>query len=298
MWSGKKLFHDKAKLNCTLCHQIYGREINKPAPNLFGVGDKFTPAELIRTIEKPSESVLPGFETTQITTTAGETHVGILRSVSAKSGYELVDLASKTHRILQTEVASRDYLPFSLMPESLTAGLSQEDYADLIAYLLDQKTTGLAGLKGKEEAADVVILKKPITLTPYHSPAIEFFAPVFFTLLPGEENQFVILEHEAGKVWRLIKSTDGERKELFLGISQERRLAADGLVGIAFHPLYTENRKYYIKCGLSESEQLKTIIEEREADASGLRDSGPPPTFDRSASASDQPQRRPHSLWS
>ena len=274
---GENLFHDKAKLSCTLCHQIFGREIHKPAPNLFGIGDKFTPTELIRAIEKPNVSILPGFQTTQIVTHDDEEYIGILRSVSAKSGYSITDLGSKTHKIRHEDVAKKETLNFSLMPEGLTAGLNKEEYADLVAFLMDQKTTGLAGLSGKEESANIIILKDPVTLTPHHSMENEFIAPVFATLLPGTKDEFVILEHQAGKIWRLIKSVDTESKSLFLNISHERKLAADSLVGIAFHPDYLKNRKYYIKYNATESDQLKSIIEERLAAPSGLKDSGHPP---------------------
>ena len=272
--NGEKLFHDKTRLSCTLCHQIFGREIHRPAPNLFGVGDKFTGSELIRAIEKPSAFVLPGFETTQITTIDGGEVVGILRSVSAKSGYAITDIGSETHHISHDQVAARKTMEFSLMPEGLTAGLSAEEYGDLIAFLMDQKTTGLAGLQGKDEAAEIVILRKPVSLTPFHGEENSFIAPVFATLFPSAENQLVVLEHQAGKVWRLIKDIHDERKELFLDMSSKRELAADGLVGIAFHPDFLTNQRYYIKYNALESDQLKTIIEERLAGSDGLKDSG------------------------
>lgn len=274
--NGEKLFHDKTRLSCTLCHQIYGREIHKPAPNLFGVGDKFTVTELVRAIEKPSAFVLPGFETTQITTKEGGEVVGILRSVSVESGYSITDIGSETHKITHDKVAAKKSLKGSLMPEGLMAGLSAGEYGDLIAFLMAQKTTGLAGLKGRNEAADIVILKEPVSLTPLHSEENSFIAPVFATLLPGEEGQLVVLEHQAGRIWRLIKSAHTERKELFLDMSSERELAADGLVGVAFHPGFLANQRYYIKYNALESGQLKTVIEERLADPSGLKDSGSP----------------------
>ncbi len=271
---GEILFHDKTKLGCTLCHQVYGREIRKPAPNLFGVGDKFTTTELIRAIEKPSASILPGFETTQITTKDDQVIVGVLRSVSAESGYSITDMGGNTHKIRREDVAGREQLDLSLMPEGLTAGLSKAEYADLIAFLMAQKTTGFFGLAGKDQPADIVILKKPLTLTRYHGEEIEFVAPVFATRLPGTDHELVVIEHQAGRVWRLVKSHSIERKELFLDIGQEKALEADGLVGIAFHPNYLNNRKYYIKYNATESGQLKTIIEERKANPTGLKDSG------------------------
>lgn len=275
--AGEELFHDQSRLSCTVCHQIYGREIHKPAPNLFGMGDKFTPTELIRAIEKPSAFIMPGFETTQITTKAGDTHIGILRSVSTKSGYSLKDVSGKTHQIAHQEVADRTFLDFSLMPEGLMAGLTKEDYADVIAFLLAQRTTGLAAVSGQDEPTDIVILEEPVRLEPYHSSDLEFVAPVFMTLRPGTTHEFMVIEHQAGKIWRLIDTEGHQGKVLFLDISDDRELGADRLVGLAFHPNYAENRKYYIKYGAKESNQLKIIIEERLATADGLKDSEEPP---------------------
>ena len=271
---GASLFNDKARVGCTLCHQVFGREIHKPAPNLFGIGDKFTTTELIRAIEKPSAFILPGFETTQITSKDGDVFMGVLRSVSTKSGYSLTDAGNKTHKIRPEEVAKRETLKLSLMPEGLTAGLNHEEYSDLIAFLMAQKTSGMSGLAGKEAPADIVILEKPITLTPFHSEAIEFVAPVFATLLPGTDNEFLIIEHQAGKIWHLAKTESREQKRLFLDISNERTLGADSLVGIAFHPEFMSNRRYFIKYNAKESDQLKTIIEERIAAKAAPRDSG------------------------
>ncbi len=272
--NGEALFNDKTRVGCTHCHQISGREIHKPAPNLFGIGDKFTRAELIRAIEKPSAFILPGFETTLLTLKNGDAITGVLRSVSTKSGLSITDAGSKTHKVKPEELAQRETLNLSLMPEGLTAGLNREEYRDLITFLMEQKTSGTSGLAGTEIPANIVILETPVTLTPFHSDSIEFVAPVFAILLPGTENEFLVVEHQAGKIWRLVKTDSSEEKVLFLDISAERNLSADSLVGLAFHPNFLSNRRYFIKYNAKENDQLKTFVEERLADESRRRDSG------------------------
>lgn len=78
---GEALFRDANRLLCSQCHLIYGREINRGGPNMFGVGDKYSLENLILAVERPSDSILAGFETVELETFDGEQHTGTLKWV-------------------------------------------------------------------------------------------------------------------------------------------------------------------------------------------------------------------------
>ena len=162
----------------------------------------------------------------------------------------------------------------SLMPEGLTAGLSKEEYADLFAFLTSLKTDQLDGLKGEEQSAAIQIAKNPVQLEPFIDAELSFIGPVWMSPLPEREGGFVVLEHELGKVWRLNRKESNEEKKLFFDLGSEVEMAADGLVGIAFHPNYHYNRRYFLKYNTKEGDQLKTVIEERVATRDSREDSG------------------------
>ena len=57
---GETLFTQDQKLVCTNCHRIVGAE--KSGPNLDGIADKYSRAELIKHILEPSAAIKPGYE--------------------------------------------------------------------------------------------------------------------------------------------------------------------------------------------------------------------------------------------
>lgn len=98
--------------------------------------------------------------------------------------------------------------------------------------------------------------------------------PVWFGALPGRADAYIALEQYTGTVVLITRSDSGwSRSEFFkLAVRGDGEM---GLLGIAFHPRFAENRKYYLHY-VPPSGELATVIEEREADASLLKDSGKP----------------------
>jgi glucose/arabinose dehydrogenase len=103
-------------------------------------------------------------------------------------------------------------------------------------------------------------------------PGITFNKPVWFGEIPGKPEHFLILEQHQGNVAVLRKQGADWIKESFhkVGVNQNNEM---GLLGLAFHPDFVENRKYYISYNPS-SGGMATVIEERTADAAFLKDAG------------------------
>ena len=116
-------------------------EIEQDRANLYGIEDKYDRLNLMLEIENPSAKIHPGFETVAIETRTGENHSGIIDLISPA---EIVfkDGSGKRQSLPKEAVVKISHRRESIMPEGLTAGLTKNEYTNLIAYLASQKTTG------------------------------------------------------------------------------------------------------------------------------------------------------------
>jgi len=253
------------------CHAVDGEE--KMAPNLRGIADKFSRADLVRHIVDPSFTIRPGFETTNFVMADGRVLSGRLREVSDEN-YTIWDADGKTITIPKDEVEEQSVSTTSLMPDDLIKEISREQLSDLVAFIESHRTTRRKGLSARDSEVDIPKLSQPIEFVPFHDKEISFERPVWFEAIPGQKNQFVILEHQKAKVWRLTKSDDGDRKELFLDLKSEvSKGPNEGLMSIAFHPDYVSNGRYFLKHENRDTGKLRTFVIERQATEDRLRDS-------------------------
>jgi glucose/arabinose dehydrogenase len=95
--------------------------------------------------------------------------------------------------------------------------------------------------------------------------------------VPGSEDVFLVA-HQLGQIWRMEKTADGFVKTLFgdfsAGVFSQR--GPNGLLGVAFHPKFRENGKYYLKHQAMEAGQMVTALVELRASAHLRADSGEP----------------------
>jgi glucose/arabinose dehydrogenase len=100
---------------------------------------------------------------------------------------------------------------------------------------------------------------------------------VFFTQLPGSTNLFLVV-HQSGTIWLMRQEQTNWVKTLFLDISKEvfSERGPNGLLGMAFHPQFRQNRKYYLKHQVFEDGQIVTTVVERQASSDFRADSGRP----------------------
>jgi glucose/arabinose dehydrogenase len=103
-------------------------------------------------------------------------------------------------------------------------------------------------------------------------PGTRFSRPVYFGPFPGKAKTNVVLEQHAGNVLLVSQKAGGgwAKDTLYhMAVHQANEM---GLLGIAFHPKYNENHKYYIS--YNPPGALYDVVEERLADTTGMKDRG------------------------
>jgi putative heme-binding domain-containing protein len=279
---GARLFADEQRLACAKCHSVDGRA-GKAGPDLFAAGDKFGRRDLVDAVLMPSATISPGYGTIIVETKAGEEHQGILKQAT-DDGVQLMGADGKLVSIARAEIREQRGSTVSLMPEGLQAGLSLQEFTDLIEYLatLKQPESTLASNHGMP--ATLPELAKPVIPRPFFSQQLKLprskvqTGLTAFHQVPGFRNVFLVL-HQKGMIWRMEKNPAGEEKSVFgdlVGqVFYER--GPNGLLDLAFHPKFRENRKYYLKYQVFEEGTVATVIVEKTVAADFKADSGQPP---------------------
>jgi glucose/arabinose dehydrogenase len=100
---------------------------------------------------------------------------------------------------------------------------------------------------------------------------------VWFGQIPGFARRFLAI-HQTGKIWLLEKRPEGDAQTRFADFTGEVYCASgpNGLLGLAFHPRFRENRKYYLKHQVFEEGKIATVLVERQFAADFKADSGQP----------------------
>lgn len=280
--NGLKLFNDEQKLGCAKCHSIDGTA-SKAGPDLFAAGDKFGRRDLVDAVLLPSASIAPGYGTVIVVTKAGTEVQGILKQATP-AGVQLMGADGKLVSIATANIKEQRGSTVSLMPEGLQANLSLQEFTDLIEYLttLQQPESTLVSNHGMP--SNIPPLAKPVNTPPFFTnefklpPARWLTGLTSLRQVPGSANLFLVL-HQRGIIWRVEKTAAGEEKTVFSDLTGEvfSERGPNGLLDVAFHPKFRENRKYYLFYQVFEEGKVTTHIVEKQFDADFKGDSGKPP---------------------
>lgn len=278
---GARLFADEAKLACAKCHSIDGKA-SKAGPDLFAAGDAFARRDLIASVLTPSATISPGYGTVTVETKLGESFQGILKQSTATE-LHLMGADGQLVRLNNADLQRQDGSNVSLMPEGLQAGLSLQDFTDLVEYLTTLRQPENTLISERGMPSRIPELAKPIGVQPFF--AEPFTVPrtraqsglTAFVQVPGAPDTFLVL-HQAGLIWRVQKTAGGEQKSVFSDLTGQvfYERGPNGLLGLTFHPKFRENRKYYLQHQVFEEGTVASVIVEREFSADFSRDSGKP----------------------
>ena len=273
--AGEKLFSAK-KTQCTLCHTTDGSG-RMAGPDLAAAGDKFSRADLIQSILEPSANIMTGYSLSVIKTKDNEVFSGIIKHSSAKQ-LVIAGPGDIRHRLAKSDIKDHSTSPVSMMPSNLYATLSKDEFSNLIAYLENLKDKSSTERNTQGTPAEIERLAAPIKLTPLFGQSLGLEKPVWFGEHPSIDNMFVVMEKSRARISILEKDDDGrEIRSTFLEIPEEVYVTNDeGLLGLAFHPNFSENRRYYFMHEIKDGPRRGMMIGERIANENLLKDSGNP----------------------
>jgi putative heme-binding domain-containing protein len=271
---GKTLFESEA-VGCKKCHIVEGDE-RRAGPDLGAIGDKYGREQLVQSVLEPSATIHPDYGTIVATMKDGKVHTGVLRKRTAEE-LQLLDAEGKLVRLPLAEIDQEQRTGTSLMPAGLHKTLKVEPFADLIAYLETLKQPE-GGLRIAGMPSEIPAVEKPIRLVPMHEDAMRFDHPVWMIAIPGSRSAFLVVEQKTRKIWRFDEGESGHRKELFADFSNEATTGEfEGVVCVAFHPRFLENRKYYVNYHVrNQGSFFSPVIVERQATLDLRLDAGVP----------------------
>lgn len=259
---GKAIFADEARGACLKCHTTDGHGV-KAGPDLSAIADKFPRRELIRAVLEPSATVTVGYGTTVIETKDDEEYQGVIKQATAE-WLELVGGDGRAVRIAMNNIRDQRTTDLSLMPDGYETVLTPQQFGDVLAYLetLHQPTESLTRVPGMPETIPQAV--QGVGLSPFFDASVKLNHPVWFGSMPGFTNRFVVLEH-GGKGWLIERTPSGDQQTALIDLEGKVRVGgATGLLGLAFHPKFAENRKYYLKYQMLRERQIVTQLVERQ----------------------------------
>ena len=149
-----------AKSACLQCHKI-GHHGGTVGPDLSKIGTQRTPAQIIESLLWPKREVKPEFTVIVAVTADGKVHKGY-RQKSEADQLVLRDPASGTTVSIPTDEVEQEVVHGTLMPDGLTAAMSQRQQLDLIQFL-----TSL----GKTDGPNPDVVSAVLAHTHSHAPA-------------------------------------------------------------------------------------------------------------------------------
>ena len=138
---GRELFLHPKGAGCIKCHLMEGLG-QKFAPDLSDIGSRAKdPKVLIQSILKPSAVITEGFAQQQIITLQGKVFSGAVLEETGRS-LKLIDSEGKPTTILKADIEERIGTKLSPMPAGFDKLMSAQQIADIVAWLMTQKSVG------------------------------------------------------------------------------------------------------------------------------------------------------------
>ncbi len=126
---GREVF----KENCGICHQKAGKLGVAFGPDLATVQNRNKTALMVDILQ-PNKSIADGFELWTVSLNSGKDISGII-SQQGTNTLTLTDATGKETTVKRSEIKELKASEWSAMPENLQAQISQEEMADLLAFL-------------------------------------------------------------------------------------------------------------------------------------------------------------------
>jgi len=134
---GREIYFNAEKSGCVKCHRL-GDQGGAIGPDLTGAGRRFSRIHIIESILEPNRAIAPAFRNLSIRLKDGQELTGV-RVDESDSELTLGDAQGKSHALKKDQIDELQILELSVMPEGLEGGLTDTEFADLVAFLAEQK---------------------------------------------------------------------------------------------------------------------------------------------------------------
>jgi putative membrane-bound dehydrogenase-like protein len=118
--------------HCAICHVLHG-EGQELGPDIT-INGRGSFEQLLSNVLDPNLVVGEAYQVQRVTTKEGRLVAGLLAEENEQR-IVLKLLGGQSEVIAADQIAEREILPVSFMPEGLESGMSEQDLADLLAYL-------------------------------------------------------------------------------------------------------------------------------------------------------------------
>jgi putative heme-binding domain-containing protein len=127
---GKALFAARA---CRACHTDADGQMPK-GPHLVDIGKRYSPADLVESVLKPSAKIAQGYEAYNFAMADGRVVTGFVVT-EGSSTVQIRGSSGELRELKKSDIEQRRRQEPSAMPEGIAATLTAEQLADLVAYL-------------------------------------------------------------------------------------------------------------------------------------------------------------------
>lgn len=134
---GRQLFLNAEKSLCVKCHRI-AEQGERVGPELTGLGSRFSKIHIVESILEPSRTIAPSFDTVVLMLKSGKTVTGVKVAEDVNT-VTLVDSQAQKHVIARTDIEEQQKTPVSTMPDGLEKRLTEDEFVDLISFLVSLK---------------------------------------------------------------------------------------------------------------------------------------------------------------
>lgn len=134
---GREIFMNAEKSQCIKCHRV-GDKGERFGPELTGLGSRFSKIHIIESILEPSRTVSPTYESIVVELKSERTLTGLNVEESATT-LIVLDPQAKKHILAKSDIESIRKSALSTMPEGIEKNLKEEEFVDLVAFLVSLK---------------------------------------------------------------------------------------------------------------------------------------------------------------
>ncbi len=122
---------------CLACHIVNGtgRDFG---PDLTKVGARLTHEQILESLHQPSKTIAKGYETWIVTLKDNSVQTGFLVN-PGDAAITLKLPAGQPQTFARDQIRSQKVKPISLMPEGLLQSMTEQEAADVIAFLSSLK---------------------------------------------------------------------------------------------------------------------------------------------------------------